>query len=29
MLLGYKAERELVSKWGRETKIPVFTSGMN
>lgn len=29
MLLGFAAERELVKKWERATKIPVFTSGMN
>jgi maleate isomerase len=29
MLLGFAAERTLVRKWERETKIPVFTSGMN
>ena len=29
MLLGFKRERALVKQWERETKIPVFTSGMN
>jgi maleate isomerase len=29
MVLGYKGEAELVKKWEKEYKIPVFTSGTN
>lgn len=29
MLLGYKGEQELIDKWERRFKIPVFTSGTN
>ena len=29
MLLGYKGEAELLKKWERQHKIPMFTSGSN
>ena len=29
MLLGYKGERELIAKWEKQFKIPIFTSGTN
>lgn len=29
MLLGYKGEQELVEKWEKKFKIPIFTSGTN
>jgi maleate cis-trans isomerase len=29
MLLGYKGEQELIEKWEKRFKIPIFTSGTN
>ncbi|MBI2999615.1 MAG: hypothetical protein HYY46_14375 [Deltaproteobacteria bacterium] len=29
MLLGYRGEQELIEKWEKQYKIPIFTSGTN
>jgi maleate cis-trans isomerase len=29
MLLGYKGEQEIIDKWEKKFKVPIFTSGTN